>query len=915
MEFAFATWKGRGLTSAMKRQTLGTDCEHYNIDIACIQETKVTSQCEQLLQTGHKLILMEQKKSIHHGLGFVIGPSLQNHVIAYGCVSDRIATLDLSLPLRNGRTTKCPIVIVYGPTTEKAQENPLLVEALYDELSNAIKIPSRWLLFVCGDFNSKLGKLSKTDHDAGLNLCIGSYGMGTRNKNGKALASFISAHGLFATNTAFKHPVRHRTSWVGHIATPQRATDTKSTTAVFNQIYNVLCKLNCKPLLKDSRSYGGTDLNSDHKPVVTRVRMDNVYLVHKQKREKSQVKYDLAKLTNGTSTQERYKKDLQNQVANAHYDSNPNEALDTLLKCVHKSAAKTLGVLRNNQHRQHTNDPQVAELSEKQKALRLLIYQTGKNKDRSAQRKERNTILRQIDKRLKELEIKRADDLADEISSTDDCSKMFRAARALRVGTSTPSLLVHNTEGHFIATDKGKADAIREWFLHQFTDPDGEKLDPFQGDPSPLEVPISEDEVKRAIASLRNGRSAGPDGVSNELFKYGSDITSPVLTSILNYAFEHRHPIEAIGEGTLIALPKPKKPPGPPANLRPITLLNSIRKILSTVALHRIRDKIDNFTGPYQSGFKRGRCCADIVWAQRMLVSVVMSKHWDFHKMGIDMSRAFDTIKRSKILEVLDQAGCNNDELRLVRLLLSARPNSPVSELGMPLEMEYADDVDFLDEEKAPLERLLPVAARNLKDSNLFVNEGKTEFTHVYLADKPRRGEEEWRKSKILGSLLCSSADIEARCIMGNIAFRSFCKIWIRRSRIPLTRKLQLYNACCVSIMLYNCNRWAAPRTVIEKLDTCHRKHLRAITGLQWPGSRVTNDTLYKVCNTEPLSVKVEKLRWSLFGHILRMPQDTPAQKALEFSFLSSKRYKARRGRHCINLLNLLKGDLKRRRQ
>ncbi|KAI8481984.1 hypothetical protein Bbelb_402850 [Branchiostoma belcheri] len=68
---------------------------------------------------------------------------------------------------------------------------------------------------------------------------------------------------------------------------------------------------------------------------------------------------------------------------------------------------------------------------------------------------------------------------------------------------------------------------------------------------------------------------------------------------------------------------------------------------------------------------------------------------------------------------------------------------------------------------------------------------------------------------------------------------------------------------------------------------------------------------LYKVCNTEPLYMKVEKLRWSLFGHILRMPQDTPAQKALEFSFLSSERYKARSGRHCINLLSLLKGDLK----
>ncbi|XP_078576824.1 uncharacterized protein LOC144862312 [Branchiostoma floridae x Branchiostoma japonicum] len=329
--------------------------------------------------------------------------------------------------------------------------------------------------------------------------------------------------------------------------------------------------------------------------------------------------------------------------------------------------------------------------------------------------------------------------------------------------------------------------------------------------------------------------------------------------------------------------------------------------------------------------------------------------------MGIDMSRAFDTIKRSKILEVLKQAGCNDDELRLVRLLLSdaklkvrvksthsadfettigspqgdslspvlftcylaaaletvrkssARPNPPVSTLGMPLEMEYADDVDFLDEERDPLESLLPVAAKNLRDSNLFVNEGKTEFTHVYLADKPQRGEEEWRKSKILGSLLCSSADVEARCIMGNIAFRSFCKIWVRRSSIPLAKKLQLYNACCVSIMLYNCNSWAAPKAVTEKLDVCHRKHLRAITGLQWPKSMVSNNTLYRICNTIPLSEKAEQARWSMFGHILRMPQDTPAQKALEYAILGSKRFKARKGRDCVNLLSLLKADLKHR--
>ena len=55
--------------------------------------------------------------------------------------------------------------------------------------------------------------------------------------------------------------------------------------------------------------------------------------------------------------------------------------------------------------------------------------------------------------------------------------------------------------------------------------------------------------------------------------------------------------------------------------------------------------------------------CADIVWAHRILVSVVMSCHWDFHKMGIDMFRAFDTIQRHRILKVPHLIGCSDDDL------------------------------------------------------------------------------------------------------------------------------------------------------------------------------------------------------------------------------------------------------------
>ena len=64
------------------------------------------------------------------------------------------------------------------------------------------------------------------------------------------------------------------------------------------------------------------------------------------------------------------------------------------------------------------------------------------------------------------------------------------------------------------------------------------------------------------------------------------------------------------------------------------------------------------------------------------------------------------------------------------------------------------------------------------------------------------------------------------------------------------------------------------------------------------------------MCNTTPLSTKVAQYRWSMFGHIIRMPEDTPAQKALEFAVVGSNKYKARKGRHCTNLLSILRADL-----
>ena len=517
-----------------------------------------------------------------------------------------------------------------------------------------------------------------------------------------------------------------------------------------------------------------------------------------------------------------------------------------------------------------------------------------------------------------------------------------------------------------IAADEDKAEAIRLYFEKQFTGNEA-PLEPFTGNPRPLNTPVTVDEITNALKKLKNNRACGPDNIPNELLKYSGSSFSAQFAPIINECFETHTYIDAIGKSILTPLQKPGKPKGPPKSLRPLNLLNGVRKVLSIVCANRIQDNVNYYTGPWQCGYKQNRSCADLVWSQRMLISVMLRKQHEFYKMGIDMSSAFDTIKRSTILRLLEDAGCSEDDIRLVRLLLAntkirvqvnsslsvefvstsgafqgdtlsgtlftlslagalnhvravavERPNPPITEVGMPVEWEYSDDVDFLDMELEPLQNLLPTCREVLSEWNLTVNEEKTEFVRFYLAGKGELNDdgdllsdnEAWRACKSLGSLLCSTADIGRRIILANAAFSTFSKLWLCGKQIPLKRKLQVYDAQVISVLLYNGSSWSAPKHVMSKLDVCHRRHLRRIINIYWPNGVISNRELYRRCGTYPITERIRKARWTLFGHILRMDSNTPASAALYHAVDTLHTLRGRIGRPRTNLLSFLCADL-----
>ena len=150
---------------------------------------------------------------------------------------------------------------------------------------------------------------------------------------------------------------------------------------------------------------------------------------------------------------------------------------------------------------------------------------------------------------------------------------------------------------------------------------------------------------------------------------------------------------------------------------------------------------MDVFLSQTQSGFRPGRSTADAVWTHRWFVASIQRYREVIEVLGIGLSRALDTIKWKRFMEVIESF-LSTDDLRLIRLLLSnialavqlsatatepfpttigtpqggslspvlfviyleaalhvvraAAPSRCPEDSNLPFEIAYADDVDFV---------------------------------------------------------------------------------------------------------------------------------------------------------------------------------------------------------------------------
>jgi mannosylglycoprotein endo-beta-mannosidase len=102
-----------------------------------------------------------------------------------------------------------------------------------------------------------------------------------------------------------------------------------------------------------------------------------------------------------------------------------------------------------------------------------------------------------------------------------------------------------------------------------------------------LEIPFSEKEIEDVVKELPNEKSPGLDGFNNEFIKNCWSIIGKDIKEFIKDFYNGNVSLESINSSYITLVPKMDSP-STPNDFRPISLLNSVLKIITKLLANRI---------------------------------------------------------------------------------------------------------------------------------------------------------------------------------------------------------------------------------------------------------------------------------------------------------------------------------------
>ncbi|VDO19666.1 unnamed protein product [Heligmosomoides polygyrus] len=152
------------------------------------------------------------------------------------------------------------------------------------------------------------------------------------------------------------------------------------------------------------------------------------------------------------------------------------------------------------------------------------------------------------------------------------------------------------------------------------------------------------------------------------MLKAGGTPLAKQLTTLFNNCWHQQNVPEDWKKGLVVKLPK-KGNLSDCGNWRGITLLSVPGKVFCTVLLRRLRDAIDDRLREEQAGFRNGRSCCDQIFTLRNIIEQCLEYRYPLHINFVDFKKAFDSVHRESLWEILKLYGVPTTFVEIFRSL------------------------------------------------------------------------------------------------------------------------------------------------------------------------------------------------------------------------------------------------------
>ncbi|KAK2193514.1 hypothetical protein NP493_12g11020 [Ridgeia piscesae] len=148
-------------------------------------------------------------------------------------------------------------------------------------------------------------------------------------------------------------------------------------------------------------------------------------------------------------------------------------------------------------------------------------------------------------------------------------------------------------------------------------------------------------EMARAIAGLKDGKLPGGDGIPVKVWKHGADNLFSRLHQLITNVWEVVSVPEAWKDASIVTIYKKGK-------------------IFVGILLNRLSTHItpEVVPEPQQCGFRGNRCIVDMIFCLRQLQEKCIEQDRPLYMIFVDVSKAFDTVGRTGLWQLLRKYGC-----------------------------------------------------------------------------------------------------------------------------------------------------------------------------------------------------------------------------------------------------------------